>query len=207
MAASLLDKIIREIAARPGITDRWLAETIFGQGAPQQRVNSECRLLESRKKIVRRKRDDGLIGNFPIDDDVLVPLAVVAAPAIKPPLNLSEDRVKKFLEMWLVDRGWSVAIAWERARGVDIDAISNGQRWLIEVKGEGSLQAMRVNYFLSMLGELLQRMDDPVARYSIAVPDLKQFRNLWSRLPILAKQRTTITALFVAGDGGVEEVA
>lgn len=98
-----------------------------------------------------------------------------------------------------------MAIAWGRARGVNVDAIRNGKRWLIEVKGEGSLNAMRVNYFLSMRGELLQRMDDPAAHYSIAVPDLKQFRNLWSRLPALGKQRTMITALFVAGDGGVEE--
>jgi len=28
---------------------------------------------------------------------------------------------------------------------------------------------MRVNYFLSMLGELLQQMNDPAARYSLGV--------------------------------------
>jgi hypothetical protein len=49
-------------------------------------------------------------------------------------------------------------------------------------------------------------MDDPQAKYSIAVPDLKQFRNLWSRLPALAKQRTTISALFVNRGGAVDEV-
>ena len=61
-------------------------------------------------------------------------------------------------------------------------------------------------YFISMLGETLQRMDDPSAKYSIAIPDVKQFRNLWYRLPNLAKQRTSITALFVAGNGNVSEV-
>jgi hypothetical protein len=65
---------------------------------------------------------------------------------------------------------------------------------------------MRVNYFLGVLGETLQRMDDPKAAYSIALPDLKQFRNLWTRLPLLAKQRSEITALFVRGDGQVEQV-
>ena len=55
---------------------------------------------------------------------------------------------------------------------------------------------MRVNYFLSMLGETLQRMDDPDASYSIAVPDLPQFRGLWARLPALAKSRTQISAIF-----------
>jgi hypothetical protein len=99
-----------------------------------------------------------------------------------------------------------VNIAWARTRGVDVLATKNHQRWLLEVKGEGSLNAMRVNYFLCILGELLQRMDDPNAKYSIVLPDLKQFRNLWTRLPALAKQRTTITALFVKRDGRVEEV-
>ena len=63
---------------------------------------------------------------------------------------------------------------------------------------------MRVNYFLHVLGEAPQRMDDPHAAYSIALPDLKQFRNLWGRLPQLAKQRTGITAIFVNEDGNVE---
>jgi hypothetical protein len=69
----------------------------------------------------------------------------------------------------------------------------------------GSLDAMRVNYFLGVLGETLQRMDDPKASYSIALPDRKQFRNLWNRLPVLAKQRTQITALFVSDGGQVEQ--
>ena len=74
------------------------------------------------------------------------------------------------------------------------------------MKGGGSLDPMRVNYFLAVLGEALQRMDDPAARYSIALPDMKQFRGLWSRLPALAKTRTQITALFVAPSGDVVEV-
>ena len=77
---------------------------------------------------------------------------------------------------------------------------------IIEVKGSGSLNPMRVNYFLCILGELLQRMDDPTARYSIALPDLKQFRNLWLRLPDLAKQRSTIDAIFVSEDGMIDFV-
>jgi hypothetical protein len=36
--------------------------------------------------------------------------------------------------------------------------------------------------------------------------DLKQFRSLWSRLPALAKERTTISALVVKTSGEVEEV-
>ena len=91
-------------------------------------------------------------------------------------------------------------------RGIDIEATKGPSRWIIEVKGCGSLQAMRVNYFVGMLGELLQRMNDPNARYSIALPDMKQFRGLWERLPDLAKSRTTISALFVDASGHIDEV-
>jgi hypothetical protein len=64
---------------------------------------------------------------------------------------------------------------------------------------------MRVNYFLTILGETLQRMDDPKARYSISLPDLAQYRGLWRRPPQLAKARTGVTALFVDETGRVEE--
>jgi hypothetical protein len=64
---------------------------------------------------------------------------------------------------------------------------------------------MRVNYFLAILCETLQRMADSDAKYSIALPDIAQFRGLWSRLPELAKSRTTITALFVSPEGEVRE--
>jgi hypothetical protein len=98
-----------------------------------------------------------------------------------------------------------VSVIWGNARGVDIAATRDGERWVIEVKGLGSLQPMRVNYFLAILGETLQRMDSAETRYSIALPDVAQFRGLWQRLPELAKRRTTITALFVGADGSVRE--
>jgi hypothetical protein len=40
---------------------------------------------------------------------------------------------------------------------------------------------MRVNYFLAILGEIPQRMDDPSARYSIALPSLREFKRLCER--------------------------
>jgi len=118
--------------------------------------------------------------------------------------------VKRHIQSWLEAAGWRVEVRWGRGgrgHGVDVDASRGSERWRIEVKGGGSLDPMRVNYFLAVLGELLQRMDDPAARYSIALPDMKQFRGLWSRLPTLAKTRTHITALFVAASGEVVEVS
>ena len=68
------------------------------------------------------------------------------------------------------------------------------------------MPAMRVNYFLAILGETLQRMEDPAARYNIALPGLCQFKGLWMRLPALAKKRLGVTVLFVSPDGTVEEL-
>ncbi len=39
-------------------------------------------------------------------------------------------------------------------------------------------QPMRVNYFFAILGESFQRMAGPTTRYSIALPDMTQFRGL-----------------------------
>lgn len=118
---------------------------------------------------------------------------------------LSEDEIKEVLVDWLSNQGWKCHVAWGNRPGIDIEARRAKERWIIEVKGPGSRPPMRVNYFLGILGETLQRMDDPNARYSIALPELPQYRGLWERLPSLAKVRTTITMLFVDSRGNVVE--
>jgi hypothetical protein len=119
---------------------------------------------------------------------------------------LQEDRVKEIIEQHLRRTGWSAKVAMGHEHGIDIEAFSaSGERWIIEAKGCGSLNPMRVNYFLMILGELMQRMNDPKAKYSIALPDLPQFRRLWQRLPDLAKTRLAATCLFVTHAGSVEE--
>ena len=120
--------------------------------------------------------------------------------------HLSENAIKEILERWLIAQGWKIKIAWGHEHGIDVDATKENNRWMIEVKGQGSRDAMRVNYFLGILGEMLQRMEDPNAKYSIALPDIQQFRNLWRKLPFLAKSRTGITAIFVDKNGSVVEI-
>src|SRR5690606_14908871 len=90
--------------------------------------------------------------------------------------QLSEDAAKEILKAWLESNGWECKVAWGKERGIDIDAVRQSERWIIEVKGIGSRPEMRVNYFIGMLGETLQRMSNPEAKYSIAVPDVAQFR-------------------------------
>ena len=72
----------------------------------------------------------------------------------KQPEALSEDEVKRGVKAWLEAAGWQVSVVWGRGRGIDIHATKGNERWVIEAKGCGSLNPMRVNYFVSMLGEL-----------------------------------------------------
>ncbi|MBE3602285.1 MarR family transcriptional regulator [bacterium] len=129
-----------------------------------------------------------------------------SAPTNDLPESLSEDELKTLLGAYLIREGWKISTNMGSAHGIDILAERDSQRWVIEAKGSGSLQSMRVNYFLAVLGEILQRMSAASAKYSIALPDIQQFRNLWSRLPALAKERTGLSCLFVRKNGEIEEI-
>jgi len=204
---SFANRLLAEVQKAPGLSDRELTDRLLGKGTHPSRVNQEARLFEGRGQLFRRARMDGRIGNFPTDGECEA-ISTASRPTIKStPEGLSEDELKDHIAKWLEGRGWNVKVAWGNARGVDIEASRQDSRWIIEVKGLGSRQPMRVNYFIAILGETQQRMNDPNAKYTIAFPDVPQFRNLWARLPELAKRRTTIGALFVSPDGAVNEEA
>ncbi|WP_025676901.1 MarR family transcriptional regulator [Paenibacillus massiliensis] len=204
---TLKDKIISYLKDRNGLTDREIANAILGVNEPQQAVNQACRALEGKGLIIRTNRRDGLIGNYLAAEGIHSEPSPVGE--IKHETEESsvfkEDNLKLILKNNLNKNGWETQIAWGKTPGIDINAIKGTERWIIEVKGLGSLSAMNVNYFLGVLAETLQRMDDPNAKYSIALPDVKQFRNLWNRLPLLAKKRTGITALFIDEQGNINE--
>lgn len=205
---TLAERVAEFVPKNPGLTDREIADTLLGRAAPQQGVNQVCRRLAEDGVIARTRRSDNLIGNFPLEGAPTPNRTPITRTANKTQvtslLELNEDELKRALQGWLLKDGWTAAVAWGRTPGVDIAATRAGERWLIEVKGAGSRPAMRVNYFLGALGELLQRMDDDRASYSIALPDLPQFRGLWERLPSLAKRRMGISALFVDARGNVK---
>ncbi len=180
--ATLKDQIVTLLRLSPGLTDREITDRLFGLGVAQQATNQAARALAAALHIVRRPRQDGKLGNYPADMDAPEPQRSLVMENGQSEI-LSEDRVKRSLKAWLEASGWEVSVIWGRAHGIDLEAKKNGLRWIIEAKGCGSRNPMRVNYFLSILGELLQRMDDPDARYSIALPDMQQFRRLWQRLP------------------------
>jgi hypothetical protein len=201
--------VLNYLEAEPGLTDRQLTDRIFGKATHPSQVNQSCRLLASQGIVERKLGDDGKVGNYRSGEKVesfVVRASYDTSGASALADGLSEDQVKRHLVHWLEASGWSVEVAWGKAHGTDVVACRAASKWMIEAKGSGSLQPMRVNYFLSILGETLQRMTDPDAKYSIALPSMAQFRGLWDRLPALAKQRTRISALFVAPSGSVDEV-
>jgi len=235
MSATWKSKILNLLVTSPGSTDREITDRLAGPNRGQQTVNQMCHQLESEGRLIRRTRHDGKIGNYlptggrpasvtssntPGGPAAVGLTQLESQPVARVPLPtdggfpnsmaadgwLSEDDVKLHLGAWLENQGWMVEIAWGQERGPDIKAERGAERWVIEAKGGGSRPEMRVNYFLAILGETLQRMNDPCARYSIALPDMRQFGWLWTRLPTLAKSRLGITALFVRQDGTVEEL-
>ncbi len=203
---SLPHRILALLGESPGLTDRQITNHLLGTTAGQQSVNIAARALAKKGRLLRRRREDGLIGNYMSD---VAPATEPQTPKAGTPSadsDLSEDRLKHHLREWFRSNGWDPHVAWGHERGIDIKAVRKDEIWVVEVKGIGSRPEMRVNYFIGILGETLQRMNDPAAKYSIALPDVPQFRRLWGRLPRLAKQRTQVSVLFVTAKGLVTEV-
>ncbi len=121
--------------------------------------------------------------------------------------NLSEDELKRAIQNHLQAQNWQVTVAWGKKTGIDIIAARSGKTWIIEVKGLGSRPPMQNNFFVSVLGELLQRMDDPDAKYSIALPDVPKYRRLWNELPQVAKSRLRISVMYVDANAQIVEVS
>jgi len=186
----------------PGLTDREITDSLFSRAAPQQPVNRACRLLQQSGRLARRRRPQGLIGNYPAVRFSKTPHPHSQVPTDVQKL-LSEDQVKRSVSNWMQSAGWHVRVMWGTATGTDIQGQRGNRKWLVEVKGSGKYPQMRVNYFLSVLGEILQRMDDIEAVYSIALPDIDQYRRLWERLPRLARERTRLTLLLVDSSGHI----
>ena len=61
---SVSERVISTLSVRPGMSDRELAEVIYGPGAIQQLVNGERLHLVNRCVIERRVRSDGMLGNY-----------------------------------------------------------------------------------------------------------------------------------------------
>lgn len=230
--ATQTERILNYLAAHPrGANDDLLASELGI--AHRQAVNQTCRRLAS-QGILMRDRDpvSGKIINRMSDGDgtAVAPATSSVSAANRPEavpvtrvvtlagdqavrqfvyageVDLTEDQVKQAVEGALRQESWNVDTRWGRAHGIDIEARRGAERLVLEAKGEGSRPAMRVNFFLGALGELLQRMDSPAACYGLALPAHRQFAGLVSRLPAWVRARLNLRFYLVRPTSGGYEV-
>jgi hypothetical protein len=203
LVVTLADRIVDAIRFAP-LDDDVLTRRL-GVGH-RQAVNQAARRLEAQGRLRRFTGPDGKIVNALPQS----PAQQTSEPTPPPVVlgggdhgRITEDEVKEAVRAHLTARGFDVAVAWGRLRGIDIDARHpDGRRYLIEAKAEvGKNGPQQVNYFVGVLGELVQRMDDVQASYGIALPDNRQYRGLVNRLPTLAKERLRLSVFWVSREG------
>ncbi len=200
--STLAERILDKLAAQGvPLDDDDLAARL---GVVRQAVNQACRQLVKRGLVVRDVGVGGKIVNQLRPGGAESPLVSGSSVSLtKPPVVpgsaslVTEDEVKQAVKEHLEAQGYDVKVAWARTRRIDLDATKMGGRVVVEAKAAVALQPQQVNYFLGALGELLQRMTDPSARYGLALPDNKQYRGLVARLPELAKTRLGLIVYLV----------
>jgi hypothetical protein len=180
LMATLADRILSAIRYAP-LDDDVLAKRLGI--AHRQSVNQAARRLEAHGRLRRFTGPDGKIVNALPDDSagqIADPAPPRAVPGGSDHGRITEDEVKEAVRGHLIDRGFEVEVAWGRVCGIDIDARHpDGRRYIIEAKAEVDRNGpQQVYYFLGVLGELVQRMDDAQAWYGIALPDNRQYRGL-----------------------------
>ena len=219
---TLRERVLEYLHNNPtGADDDTLAAAL---NVPQrQAVNQVCRRLELNGSVQRqRDRARGKIVNYilgtvpevrPLGDerpfDVArhdsLPTAVITLADVNAvrefayggEVSISEDEVKHAVQQCLIASGWDVDVRWGHDRGIDIEAHRGNERLVLEAKGEGSLQPMRVNYFVSAIGELVQRMESPDVQYGLAFPAHRQFAGLVIRLPYWVRSRLNLQFYFI----------
>jgi hypothetical protein len=198
--ATLAERILEAIRFGP-LNDDVLASRL--EVNHRQAVNQAARGLEAQGRLQRFTGGDGKIVNALRDwtaPAVAAPDASQVIPSDAAAVRITEDEVKEAVRAYLSTLGFDDAVAWGRVPGIDIYARhTDGRRYVIEAKAEvGKNGAQKVNYFIGMLGELVQRMDDANASYGIALPDNRQYRGLVERLPGLAKDRLHLSVFWVS---------
>ncbi|MBL7500961.1 MarR family transcriptional regulator [Frankia sp. CNm7] len=201
--ATLAERILEAI--RHGPLDDDVLTRRLGVSQRQQ-VNQVARQLAAQGSLRRFIGPDGKLVNALVDSQP--PPAPPLRPQERAALVVPEDDVKRHVDEYLRQEGYTVVVAWGQTRGVDIDARHpDGRRLMIEAKGGvGQAGAQQVNYFLGALGELIQRMADPHAEYGLALPDNPQYRGLVNRLPPLVWERLGLVVFWVNQDDSNTQV-
>lgn len=208
--STLADRVLAALNAAAGpLDDDVLTRQL--RVTTKQTVSLVCRTLEASGRIRRFRAPDGMLVNA-----LVAPLESAAAPGTQlefalpaglprtapaVPVLLTENQIKRAVREYLIAQGYRVHVAWGHTRQVDIHAERDGERLLLEAKGQVERRPQQSNDFLGALGELLQRMTDPNATYGLALPDHPQYRTLVQRLPELIWDRLNLVVYFVSGSG------
>jgi len=118
---------------------------------------------------------------------------------------LGKRKIIKFLVEWLKKENWDLAINKSGLNPPDLVASKGDEKWIFTVKGHITEAASKSGNFYTALGEILQKMDGSITKYSVILADLEENRHFWRQFSELAKRRTRINALFVDYQGNVNE--
>ncbi|MHB9130423.1 MAG: hypothetical protein ACYDBB_04940 [Armatimonadota bacterium] len=110
----------------------------------------------------------------------------------------NEGFVQQAIERYFTSRGYLI----ENSGFADLCCRHpvTHERWVVEAKGETKEIGLD---FRTGLGQLIQRMDDPVTHYAIATPDIPQYRKQCERVQIWVRQALHLYWLFVTEEGDV----
>ena len=92
---TLKQQITLLLSKRPGLTDREITNALRGPSDHQQPINQAARNLASKGTLIRRRRNDGLIGNYLSSDQQDIPEAPSEPKRNHDVDALSEDEIKE----------------------------------------------------------------------------------------------------------------
>jgi hypothetical protein len=96
----LAESILQLLKQNAGLSDREIADSLFGSEKPQQPVNQLCRKLEQRGLIKRFKRPDGRLGNY---------LADTTIPPVAP---CDSNKTTNYIPVQLAQKARELGVLW-----------------------------------------------------------------------------------------------
>lgn len=109
------EQILRVLGQSNGLTDRELTERIDGRSAKQQPINQICRRMADEYVIERKKRKDGLIGNYLISRKKIFSKRGKSDGSAKPDQRSTRAQVKTPNQTRSEGLGKLIALGFEHA--------------------------------------------------------------------------------------------
>jgi hypothetical protein len=193
---TVAEQILELLAAEGPLTDPVIASRL---NLNRDIARAACMQLEIRKQVRRGPRSDGRTVTRLVGEPVS---SLTDQPATELTRIVTEDEVKIAMKNHLEHHDYEVAVIFGQADGIDIEATKENERLLVEARGEAASPQAQTDLFLSGLGAIVQWMTDPEARYGLALPDNKIYRELVQKLPSVSRSRLNLTVFYVtrAGD-------